>query len=323
MGIRVENINKYFGKKQVLSDVSFEIGIGETCVILGPSGCGKTTLLEIISGLQKQSSGKIFFEDKDISKLEPYKREVSMVFQNNALYPNMNVFQNVEFPLKIKKVDKSTRISKVEGMLDLVHLLPKKTRSVVDLSGGEKQRVAIARALIVNPKLFIMDEPLSNLDSALRNSTRKEIMNIKNKTKTTMLYVTHDQNEARNIADKVVIMNDGKVVQVGTPKQLIEKPSNLFVLKTFYEDSLNVFTKNSFERIFNKLLNCDKVAVSANAFEVREEGIPVIVESTENHTNYNLIRVSCMGETFVVKSDYDFENGKEICVQLKGQIHMF
>ncbi len=229
MEIKFENISKVFQGFVALKSINLTVKSGEFLVILGPSGCGKTTLLRIIAGLEKPTTGRIYFNGKDVTDLPPSKREIGMVFQNYALYPHMTVFENLAFPLKMAGLEGRRIKAEVEGIakkLGLYEHLNKKPRQ---LSGGQRQRVALGRALIKKPKVFLFDEPLSNLDAHLRTEMRAEISRIHREIRTTSIYVTHDQIEAMSLADRIVVMNKGEITQVGTPMEIYENPKNTFV----------------------------------------------------------------------------------------------
>ncbi|MEM3832480.1 MAG: ABC transporter ATP-binding protein [Thermoprotei archaeon] len=227
--VKLENVTKKFGNVIAVDNVNLNIQDGELFTLLGPSGCGKTTLLRIIAGLEYPDKGKIFFGGNDVTLIKSYERNVAMVFQNYALWPHMTVFDNIAFGLKIKKLPKSEIKERVWKVLDLVQLSGLENRYPTQLSGGQQQRVALARALVVEPKLLLLDEPLSNLDAKLRIEMREEIKRIQKNLKITTIYVTHDQEEAMSISDRIAILDKGKVLQVGTPKEIYEKPQNLFV----------------------------------------------------------------------------------------------
>ena len=227
--IRLENIIKNFGKVVAVDDVSFEITDGEFLTLVGPSGCGKTTLLRMVAGLEHVSSGKIFFDGKLFNHISPRNRNIAMVFQQYALYPNMTVQENLGFSLKLKKVPKQereTEIQRVATLLGIETFLDRKPR---ELSGGQQQRVALGRALIRKPVAFLFDEPLSNLDAKLRISMREEIHSLHNVLKATFVYVTHDQLEAMTLSDRIVVMLNGKAQQIGSPSEVYRHPSNKFV----------------------------------------------------------------------------------------------
>ncbi len=227
--VQISNLRKTFGSTVAVDDVSLDVATGEFVVLLGPSGCGKTSTLRCVAGLETPDSGDIFIGDTRANDLPPKDRDVAMVFQTYALYPHMTVFDNIGFPLKMRKIRKSEikqRVNEVGGLLNIQHLLERKPRQ---LSGGEQQRVALGRALVRSPKVFLMDEPLSNLDAKLRIYTRSEIKRLHEELKVTTIYVTHDQAEAMSMADKVAVMNKGKVVQYDDPFTIYRKPSNTFV----------------------------------------------------------------------------------------------
>ena len=224
------NLTKRFGRNVVaVKNLSLKVQDGEYLVLLGPSGCGKTTTMRMVAGLEEVTEGTIILDGVDITDLPPRKRNVSMVFQNYAVWPHMTVYQNISYALKLRRMDKDEidRIVKdVAGMAGIGELVD---RYPAQLSGGQQQRVAVARAIAVRPKLFLMDEPLSNLDAKLRAATRTELKAIHNKTAATTVFVTHDQAEAMSIADRVAIMKDGEIVQIGTPEEVYDKSVNIFV----------------------------------------------------------------------------------------------
>ena len=225
--LKIKDIIKKFDETAVLKDVSLEVNEKDFIVILGPSGCGKTTLLRIIAGLENQNSGEVFIENNNVSKVPPQDRNISMVFQNYGLYPHLTVKQNLEYPLKINKIkNRDQIIKKWATKVKIEELLARYPRQ---LSGGQRQRVALGRSLVRNPKLFLMDEPLSNLDASLRLEMRSEIKHLHEELGTTIIYVTHDQIEAMTLATRIVLMNKGIIEQVGTPKELYSAPKNIFV----------------------------------------------------------------------------------------------
>jgi multiple sugar transport system ATP-binding protein len=223
------NIEKSFDSVKILHDVSISMNDGEFLVLVGPSGCGKSTLMNIIAGLEEPTSGLLRLGGRDITQVAPAQRDISMVFQSYALYPNMTVAQNIQFPLEMRKVDKSIRAERVKSvakLLQIEHLLERKPRQ---LSGGQRQRVAIGRALAREPKLYLFDEPLSNLDAQLRLDMRTEIKKLHQRLKSTIVYVTHDQIEAMTLATRIAVMKGGIVQQLGTPYEVYNRPANTFV----------------------------------------------------------------------------------------------
>lgn len=229
MYLRIKNLEKAFNNIKVVDNIDLELEKGKLLCLLGPSGCGKTTTLKMIGGFLKQDKGNILIENEDISKLSPENRPISTVFQSYALFPHMNVIENIIYGLKFKGYSKKEALKKGEEYLEIIGLSEFKNKKISQLSGGQQQRVALARALIVNPKVLLLDEPLSNLDAKLRIKMRKEIKEIQSKFNMTMIFVTHDQEEALSIADYLAVMNKGELIQVGTPEEIYNKPINEFV----------------------------------------------------------------------------------------------
>jgi iron(III) transport system ATP-binding protein len=227
--IELVGLSKWFGKTRAVDEVSLTIEGGKLFFLLGPSGCGKTTLLRLIAGFMEPTGGSIKFGDRDVTRLPPNKRNAGMVFQSYALWPHMSVRENVEFGLKSRKVPRAERKARVDRALDAVQMLDKAERKPTQLSGGQQQRVALARALVVEPDVLLLDEPLSNLDAKLRNELREEIRRICRATDVTAVYVTHDQKEALSMADGMAVMSAGKIMQVGGPRELYERPRDRFV----------------------------------------------------------------------------------------------
>lgn len=229
MKLKLANINKQLGGMRILRDVSLEIAAGEFVVFVGPSGCGKSTLLRLIAGLDSICSGDLLIDGRRVNDLEPRERGVGMVFQSYALYPHMSVYDNISFGLKLAKTEKSSlreRVLKTAQILQLDKFLQRKPK---ELSGGQRQRVAMGRAMAREPDILLFDEPLSNLDASLRVQMRNEIARLHKRLGSTMIYVTHDQVEAMTLADKIVVLNGGQVEQVGSPRELYERPASRFV----------------------------------------------------------------------------------------------
>jgi len=229
--VRLSNISKKFGDFVAVKDIDLIINDGEFFSLLGPSGCGKTTLLRLIAGFYTPTTGRIFFDDRDVSYLPVNKRSTAMVFQNYALFPHMTVFENVAFGLQARKVPKSEIKDRVGKSLELVNLSGMENRRVTQLSGGQQQRVALARAIVIEPEILLLDEPLSNLDAKLRRETREQIQKLQSELKITTIYVTHDQEEALTLSDRLALLNEGTCQQIGTPYQIYSQPSNSFVAK--------------------------------------------------------------------------------------------
>lgn len=229
MKIEVKNIKKRYGSVEAIKRISLTVPDGKLLAFLGPSGCGKTTLLRMIAGLIPVTDGQILFDGRDVTDLPAQSRNTSMVFQNYALFPNLNVRENVEFGLRVRKLPRSERREKTLRMLERVQLQDYAERRIQELSGGQKQRVALARALVTEPDILLFDEPLSNLDQKLRVSMRQTIRDLQQEFHITSVYVTHDQEEAMSIADQIAVMNEGVLQQVDTPQNLYFKPANRFV----------------------------------------------------------------------------------------------
>ena len=240
-GLHVDDLNKSYGAARVLIDINLRVEEGEFVVLVGPSGCGKSTLLRMIAGLDAPTSGNIFIADRLVNALAPAERKIAMVFQSYALYPHMDVRKNMTFGLKfagIEPAERDKRVAEAARMLRLEELLGRYPR---DLSGGQRQRVAIGRAIVREPDVFLFDEPLSNLDAALRVSTRVEIARLHQLLRATIIYVTHDQIEAMTLADRIVVMNKGRIEQVGKPLDLYYEPANLFVAGFIGSPAMNFF----------------------------------------------------------------------------------
>jgi multiple sugar transport system ATP-binding protein len=239
--VALRNVNKSFGSTHVIRDVDLEINQGEFVVFVGPSGCGKSTLLRLIAGLEAISDGEIVIADRPVTDLPPSERGIAMVFQSYALYPHMTVFHNMAFSLDLQRTPKKEieeRVTAAAKILQMEHLLDRRPAA---LSGGQRQRVAIGRAIVRNPEVFLFDEPLSNLDAALRHETRVEIAKLHAQLEATTIYVTHDQVEAMTLADKIVVLRDGEVMQVGAPMDLFNYPANEFVAGFLGSPKMNFF----------------------------------------------------------------------------------
>ena len=253
--IKFSNVHKSFGKNKIISDFYLEGKDDEFLVLVGPSGCGKSTLLRMIAGLEKIDEGEIHINDQLINNLHPSKRQTAMVFQSYALYPHMNVYENMSFGLKIEKKSKEeieTKVMQAAKILKIEELLERKPKQ---LSGGQRQRVAIGRAITRNPKIFLFDEPLSNLDAALRAEMRVEISKLHKQIKTNMIYVTHDQVEAMTLADRIVILNHGNIEQIGNPDEIYNDPSNVFVAQFIGTPKMNILKITSDKIISNHEVN--------------------------------------------------------------------
>ena len=227
--VRFDNINKVYAEGGGIRDFTCDIADGEFFALLGPSGCGKTTTLRVLAGLASPDSGRLFFDERDVTALPPEKRNAAMVFQSYALFPHMNVFENVAFGLRARKMLREDIKTRVAEALQLVKLEGLERRPVTDLSGGQQQRVALARSLAVHPDILLLDEPLSNLDAELRYSTREQIAALQERLHITAVYVTHDQEEALDMADRIAVIQDGVCQQIGTPEEILHHPATPFV----------------------------------------------------------------------------------------------
>jgi multiple sugar transport system ATP-binding protein len=239
--ISIDRLTKFYGPLSVLKPFSLDISDGEFVVLVGPSGCGKSTTLKMIAGLEPATSGKIFIGDRDVTDLDPGERDVAMVFQNYALYPHLTVEKNLSFGLRMRNTpaaEISHRVKTAAEMLGISHLLQRRPRA---LSGGQRQRVALGRAIVREPRAFLMDEPLSNLDAALRGRMRTEISALHTRLRVTTVYVTHDQTEAMTMADRIVVLRDGEIQQVATPAEIFSHPANIFVASFMGSPGMNLF----------------------------------------------------------------------------------
>lgn len=272
--IVLKNIRKSFRDSDIIRDVSLTINDGECTVLVGPSGCGKSTILRLICGLEDVDSGEVYIGDRLVNDVPPASRGIAMVFQSYALYPHMTVYENMAFALQVRKLKKheiENRVMTAAKILKIDHLLHRKPK---ELSGGQRQRVAIGRAIVRKPYAFLFDEPLSNLDCALRCQMRYELAKLKAQLKTTMVYVTHDQAEAMTLADKIVVMHDGIIEQVGTPLELYYSPVNMFVAKFIGASEMNildaVFMRQEEKCAVFKLVTGEEVSISnsENTFAV-------------------------------------------------------
>lgn len=326
--LNLVGINKYFDGKQILDDINLSVERGEFLTLIGPSGCGKTTTLRIIGGFEHPDSGEVIFEGKDISKLPANERNINTVFQNYALFPHLNVADNVAFGLRIKKVSESEIKSKVQKALALVDLENYGNRDISRLSGGQKQRVAIARALVNEPEIILFDEPLGALDLKLRKRMQVELKNIQKEVGITFIYVTHDQEEALSMSDKIAVMNKGIIEQYGTPQYIYEEPVNAFVAN-FLGDS-NIFRGKMVDRSKVRFLGhdfpcVDKVMPGKDvSVMLRPEYLYLsddadlkgVVENTMFKGTYYNIKVSGEDFSINVHNPENVEIGSNVCVAI-------
>ena len=324
--IVIKNLEKSFGSNKIINNFNIDINDGEFIVLVGPSGCGKSTLLRMISGLENIDQGEIYLDQKLINNLLPSKREIAMVFQSYALYPHMNVFENMSFGLKMEKIPKNEinqKVNNAAATLQIEDLLARKPKQ---LSGGQRQRVAIGRAITRNPKVFLFDEPLSNLDAALRSEMRVEISKLHRKLKSNIIYVTHDQIEAMTLADRIVVLNKGNIEQFGTPSEIYTDPNNIFVAEFIGSPKMNIIKINK-DQIINsntiKLFN-NKITFENFKFNdeiylgIRPENISikndrdieldVKIELIENLGFEKIIYAKLSKNQIIIKSSEDISN---------------
>lgn len=319
----LEHLNKWYDNDyKAANDINLDIEDGEFVVLVGPSGCGKSTTLRMIAGLEEISSGKLYIGETLVNNVEPVERDIAMVFQNYALYPHFSVYENMAFALKIKKMDKKEIKKKIQETANILELQDLLNRKPKELSGGQRQRVALGRAIVREPKVFLMDEPLSNLDAKLRVSMRSEIIKLHQRLKTTFIYVTHDQIEAMTMGNKIVVMNKGEIQQVADPVTIYEKPNNKFVASfigspqiNFLEVVVNRIDDNLY--IENNYINYEvKNAELKNILEekynsaeiiigIRPEDIEVVKENAREF-NENIIREDHNSNSY---SDIETPNG--------------
>ncbi len=305
-----ENIWKSFGSTEVLKNINFEVQEGEIFFLLGPSGCGKTTLLRILSGFCEPDKGKIILDGKDITDLSANKRNIGMVFQNYALWPHMNVWENVAYGLKVRKASGKNIQESVEKILNITQLLSHKDKFPNQLSGGQQQRVALSRALVTEPKILLLDEPLSNLDAKLRDQMREEIKKIQKAIGITMIYVTHDQKEALTLGNRIAVIDNGEIIQTGTPFNLYFEPKNRFVASfigtmNFLKAKVTDVKNDSIELDTSegKMLSSKKEGVKkGDEIEIgfRPE-IPVIKEGNVNNITGKISEIEYGGEIVKLK----------------------
>lgn len=311
--IELKNISKSYGDNTVLNNLSLNIKKNEFLTLLGPSGCGKTTTLKIIAGFESADSGELIFKNEDISSLPPYKRQVNTVFQKYALFPHMNIFDNIAFGLKLKKLPKDTIESEVKKMLHLVALDGFEKRKIDSLSGGQQQRVAIARALINKPEILLLDEPLGALDLKLRKEMQIELKKIQKEVGITFIFVTHDQEEALTMSDTIIVMNKGVIQQMGSPEDIYNEPANAFVADFIGESNLlsGTMIKDFEVEFFNKKFKCVDKGFEINEpvdIVIRPEDIKIVNPESGMLKGYvtSLVFKGVHYEITVVSDNYEF-----------------
>ncbi len=330
--VELRNISKTYDKVfKAVDNVNLKIENGEFVVLVGPSGCGKTTLLNMIAGLENITSGELFINEVKCNNIEPKDRNIAMVFQNYALYPHMNVFNNIAFPLKNRKEHLNIineKVEKIAKMLMIEDILYKKPGQ---LSGGQKQRVAIGRAIVRNPTLFLMDEPLSNLDAALRNKMRVELKELHRDLRATIIFVTHDQIEALTLATKIVVMNGGKIQQIGLPSEIFNKPTNEFVAKFLGTPQMNFFyncriisnLNESYILFFNKKIfinNCEFIDGESIDIGVRPTDFEILSEDDKQGINVHVNFIEFLGSECVFHCEGTWEDNslKKIVIAIQN-----
>ena len=300
--IRIQNLSKHWGTVRAVDDISFQVKGGSLTVLLGPSGCGKSTLLRLIAGLEAGTAGRIHIGEQEITHLDPSRRGVSMVFQSYALFPHLNVRENILFGLKVRKVDlkeQNTRLQEAARMVGLEGLLHRKS---AQLSGGQRQRVALARSIVSRRPVCLMDEPLSNLDAKLRTEMRDEIRGLQQKLGLTMVYVTHDQVEAMTMADQVVLLNEGRMVQMGPPESLYEHPDTLFCARFMGSPPMNLLRIDAIQDPKTLAeIGCDStgadtipggfIGVRPEKVQIGDRGLPVTVAAVDYLGSETVLRL--------------------------------
>ncbi len=331
-GLTLRNVAKSYGNVEVIEDINLDIEDGEFVVFVGPSGCGKSTLLRMIAGLEEISGGNISIGDTVVNDVAPAKRGVAMVFQTYALYPHMTVYKNMGFGLKQAKMPKDQIDQRVRGAAEILEITPLLDRTPKALSGGQRQRVAIGRAIVREPEVFLFDEPLSNLDAALRVQTRIEIARLHERLGTTMIYVTHDQVEAMTLADKIVVLRGGNIEQVGSPIELYNHPKNMFVAQFIGSPKMNFFDQKEMENISSLKAPTSNCVVGMRpehmiAVPQKKAMIMATPDLIENLGEYALVHCkTAAGTEFIAKSTQmdAFEKGKPVGLAAEPeQLHFF
>ena len=336
-GIELRNISKRWGDFVGVHEFDLTIPDKEFLVLLGPSGCGKTTTMRMIAGLEAPTAGDVLIGGDRVNDLEPKDRDVAMVFQSYALYPNMNVYENIRFPLKVRKIPEAEHEERVMRAVRMVELDDFLHRRPAELSGGQRQRVALARAIVREPNVFLMDEPLSNLDAKLRVSTRAQIKNLSHELQITTIYVTHDQIEAMTLADRVVVMKEGVVQQVGSPTEVYDMPANTFVAGFIGSPAMNLIegemTGGTFAAESTQVAGMSgdgavTLGFRAEDAEIVEGGGQIVapIFSFELLGEATMVTVRIGGNLVSVKASKDFqaEIGQEVHIRIKSEIcHLF
>ena len=324
--VSVKNIAKtYDGKVFVIKDASFEINDGEFMVLVGPSGCGKSTLLRMIAGLEEISKGDMYIDQTRVNDLPPKDRNIAMVFQNYALYPHMTAYQNMAFGLKLKKVSKAEidkMVKKAADILEITDLLERKPKA---MSGGQRQRIAIGRAIVRDPKVFLFDEPLSNLDAKLRVQMRVELQKLHQRLETTMVYVTHDQTEAMTLGDRIVVLKDGDIMQIGTPMDLYNSPDNMFVAGFIGSPRMNFIEGDEAAKHGAQTIGIRPEHITVSETEGDWSGVVSVSEHLGSDTFFH-VHETGLADTITVRADGEvgFRHGDRIHLTPRADvIHRF
>ncbi len=338
--IQLKDIAKSYGSVEVLRDINLDIDEGEFIVLVGPSGCGKSTLLRMIAGLEPITAGDMSIGNERVNELRPRDRDIAMVFQSYALYPHMSVERNMGFSLEIRGEDKRVQKERVREAAKILGLEPYLERLPKALSGGQRQRVAMGRAIVRDPQAFLFDEPLSNLDAALRVEMRLEIAKMHKRLSATMIYVTHDQVEALTLADRIVVMNDGHIQQIGTPMELYEQPANMFVAQFIGSPTMNIVETKGLASELADAIIPSAIKDDVTHFGIRPEHVHVVMpaENETGHITGSVIVVERLGTDaniyldagelgqFLVRhhGDLDFDSGTEIQLRFDlDKLHHF
>jgi ABC-type sugar transport system ATPase subunit len=315
MRVRFERVTKRFGAHHALDGITLDVDSGECLVLLGPSGCGKTTLLRLLAGLETLDSGEIWIGDRRVDQLEPARRDVAMVFQNYALYPHLSVFDNIAFPLRTRRIEIAEIERRVREAAARVGLSDFLARRPAQLSGGQQQRVALARAIVRNPTVYLMDEPLSNLDAQLRLQTRTELKRLHRELGTTMIYVTHDQGEAMTLGGRIAVMQRGAIVQIGAPLDLYRQPVNTFVATFLGSPPMNLIRESRNGTAVTIGVRAEDVVVTPSRTEGADEARVLVVEPMGSET---LVTLEYRSQQLVarVAGDAKVEPGQQAWARL-------
>lgn len=325
--IYLKNITKDWPGVRAVDDVSFSVPAGTLTALLGPSGCGKSTILRMISGLEDVTSGSILIDGEDVTRVDAAKRGISMVFQSYALFPHLTVKENILFGLKVRKVKKAIRLTRLKEAAGLVGLADLLDRKPAQLSGGQRQRVALARTIVSRQPVCLMDEPLSNLDAKLRAEMRDEIRGLQQKLGLTVLYVTHDQTEAMTMADQVILLCNGKVEQTGTPQDLYREPATVYVAEFIGNPPMNIFQPKALGlKHFKENANCHYLGIRPEDIEVADTGLKVRVEKVDFHGSETILHLYGDQSRIVskVSGRCELKSGVEVLVDWQPcAVHQF